>query len=139
MIPYEITEHTAEIGVKAYGRTLEELFAHMAQGMFGLIVPPEQVRPSRTLLVRAVGEDRERLLVAWLKELLFRFDTGRFLGKGFQVRFPGPGRLEAEVTGEPLDLGRHAVDKEVKAVTYCDLAVAQRPDGVWSAQVVFDI
>lgn len=139
MIPYEVIEHTAEIGIRAYGRNQEELFAHMAEGMFSLIVPPEEVQPSLSKTVAATAEDLEGLLVTWLKELLFLFDTEHFLGRSFLIKSMKPTRIEAAVSGEMLDVSRHSVDKEVKAVTYCDLSVVQRPDGVWSAQVIFDI
>jgi len=139
MIPYEIVEHTAEIGIRAYGRTLEELFEHMAEGMFSLIVPPEEVRPQTTISVRAQAEGTEYLLVAWLRELLYRFDTEKLLGRSFKVERLEETRVRGTVSGEKLDFSRHTVGKEVKAVTYCDLGLAQGVDGIWSAQVIFDI
>ena len=139
MQPYEIVDHTAEIGIKACGRTQEELFSNMARGMFSLLVPPEQVEERSTLRVKAEGVDPERLLVAWLRELLFLFDTRRFLGKSFRIERLEAGRIEAAVSGEKLDLQRHSVDKEVKAATYCDLSLRQEPGGLWTAQVIFDI
>ncbi|GER91602.1 hypothetical protein KDW_57640 [Dictyobacter vulcani] len=42
--PYEVFEHTADIGIHAYGSTLEELFIHAAEGMESLMVAPEQLR-----------------------------------------------------------------------------------------------
>ena len=139
MRPYEIIEHTAEIGVRAYGGNLEELFAHMAQGMFSLIVPPEEVQPQTSFTLKVNSDSLDRLMVAWLRELLFLFDTKRFLGRIFQVRFTDSLSLEATVSGEDLEFERHHVDKEVKAVTYCDLSVTQNPDGTWVSQVIFDI
>ena len=139
MQPYEIVGHTADIGVKAYGRTREELFAHMAEGMFSLIVPPAEVFPQREVPVQAEGEGDDRLLVAWLRELLYLFDTQHFLANSFRIRRLEPNRIQAVVSGELLDEGRHHPDKEVKAVTYCDLTVGKSPDGTWSAQVIFDI
>lgn len=140
MIPYEITEHTAEIGVRAYGRTREELFAHMAQGMMSLMVPPAQIKPAVTYSVKAsAANDEERLLVAWLKELLYLFAVKKLIGKEFKIRRLTAGCVEAEVSGEKLDLARHEVDKEVKAVTYCELSLTRGADGLWSAQVIFDI
>lgn len=137
--PYEWIEHTAEIGVKATGKTKEELFAHMAQGMFSLIVPPEQVQEKSSISVSAKGQGSDELLLAWLKELLYRFDTQHFLGKSFQIQRMDAGSIEAVAVGETLDLNRHSIDKEVKAVTYCDLSLTQAPDGTWVAQVIFDI
>lgn len=137
--PYEIVEHTADIGIRAHGRSREELFAHMAEGVFSLIVPPEEVHATQTLPMRAQAEEWEGLLVAWLRELLYLFDTRRFLVKSAQVKRLEPTRIEAEVSGETLDPARHSVDKEVKAVTYCDLSLRQEADGGWTAQVIFDI
>lgn len=140
MQPYEIVEHTADIGIRATGRSLEELFAHMAQGMFSLIVPPESVEERQSVPVKAEGgPEQDRLLQAWLRELLYLFDTRHFLGKRFSIEALRPGRIEATVFGETLDPARHPVDKEVKAVTYCELGVEQLPDGTWRAQVIFDI
>lgn len=139
MRPYEIVEHTADIGVRATGRTPEELFTHMAQGMFSLIVPPEEVQAGQKReIVKAQAEDWEALLVAWLKELLYLFDTRHFLPHSFAIRRLEPTKIEAELSGETLDPRRHSVDKEVKAVTYCGLALRQEAD-VWSAQVILDI
>lgn len=139
MKPFEIIEHTADIGIKGTGRTVEELFEHMAQGMFSLIVPPEEVRLQVSVPVQARAEGKELLLVAWLRELLVLFDTKGILGRSFKVERLKETQLLATVSGEKLDLTRHHADKEVKAVTYCDLSLKQEADGGWSAQVIFDI
>ena len=139
MRPYEIVEHTADIGIRGCGQTPKELFAHMAQGVFSLIVPPGEVRAAEKRMVQAQADGWDRLLVAWLRELLYLFDTQHFLAKEFSIHRLDPTRIDAEAAGEVLDLERHTVDKEVKAVTYCDLWVQQAPDGGWSAQVILDI
>src|SRR3990172_9412846 len=41
--PYEILEHTADVGIKAYGRTLPELFVNAARGMIALALDPPVV------------------------------------------------------------------------------------------------
>ncbi len=138
-MPYQIVEHTADIGIRATGRTPEELFEQMAEGMFSLIVPPEEVHPQMTRTVQASADGNERLLVAWLRELLVLFDTERILGKSFKVRRLGEAGIQGMLSGEKLDLARHHVDKEVKAVTYCGLEVVRQEDGTWAAQVIFDI
>ena len=139
MKPFEIIEHTAEIGIKGYGRTVEELFEHMAEGMFSLIVPPEEVRLKESASVEAKGEGKELLLAAWLRELLYLFDTRKIVGRSFKIERLKETQLLGTVSGEKLDLARHRVDKEIKAVTYCDLGIRQEADGTWSAQVIFDI
>jgi SHS2 domain-containing protein len=139
MAPYEIVEHTADIGIRASGRSREELFAQMAEGVFSLIVPPEEVRPAEMVPVKAEAGGWEDLLVAWLKELLYLFDTRHFLVKSVKVLRLEEGWIEAEVSGEKLDPARHSAGKEVKAVTYCGLSLKEEPGGGWSARVILDI
>lgn len=139
MTPYEVVEHTADVGVRGHGQTREELFEHMAEGVFSLIVPPEEVRTAETVAVKAEADGWEPLLVAWLRELLHLFNTRHFLVKSARVTRLEPGRIEAEVSGEKLDPARHSADKEVKAVTYCGLSLGREAGGAWSAQVILDI
>jgi|GEM_PF-981640 len=77
---YEILEHTADIGVRAWGRTLGEAFANMAMGMMSLIIPEHRLVLERDKRrVRASATDLEGLLVAWLEELVYLVDAERFL------------------------------------------------------------
>jgi SHS2 domain-containing protein len=73
--PYEVFEHTADVGLHAYGSTLPELFIHAAQGMESLMVSPEQVRLQVSREITVEGHDVVSLLIAWLNELIFLFDT----------------------------------------------------------------
>ena len=68
--PFEIVDHTADVGVRAYGATPEELFANAALGMFSIIGDVERVAPRETRDVRAEAEDVALLLAAFLGELL---------------------------------------------------------------------
>src|SRR5260221_3561559 len=57
--PYEVFEHTADIGLYAYGDTLAELFMHTAQGMESLMVAPEQVQVQVSRTISVQGQDRK--------------------------------------------------------------------------------
>ena len=37
MKPFEFIDHTADVGIKAWGATLTELFENSAKGMFSVI------------------------------------------------------------------------------------------------------
>lgn len=139
MVPYEVIGHTADIGIRACGQSREELFMNMARGMVGLIVPSEKIRLRSCRKVLARASDWEGLLVAWLREVLVLFDTRRFLAGDFRIHRLEPTHLAATLRGETLDEKRHPLGREVKAVTYCDLSITQRPDGIWTAQVIFDV
>jgi len=78
-IAYEVFDHTADIGLRAFGKTLPELFEHAAQGMESLMVPPEQVRVRESRDISVEGRDPVSLLINWLNALVFLFDTDYLL------------------------------------------------------------
>ena len=43
MIDYELIDHTADIGVKAYGKTLDEAFENAAKAMFDIITDKSEI------------------------------------------------------------------------------------------------
>ena len=135
---YEVLEHTADAGVVAHGRTLGETFAAAAEGMYALMVNPRTVGESVEREVALSAPDRERLLVAWLLELLFLTQTEGLVFRRFDVTLDGESALRARVWGEPLDPNRHEAGTEVKAVTRHQLEVAEE-DGGYRARVIFDI
>ncbi len=136
-VPFETIEHTADVGIVAYGRDLPELFANAARGMFHFLIDPGQVqvRARRTLTVEA--DDLEGLLVAWLSELLIVFNGDEFLPADFIVEEVTPTRVRATLSGEPIDPKRHRFRLDVKAATYHALEVTQTNG--WSARVIFDV
>ncbi len=131
---YEEIEHTADVGIRAYGKTASEIFAHAAEGMFSLIADPTEVEPKGEVEVRLAADDLPKLLVAWLSELLFLHETQRLLFCKFKVRVRGTS-LRAEAWGEAIDKRRHELKLAIKAVTYHRLSV-DLAKGV--AEVIFD-
>lgn len=136
---YEPLAHTADLGMIAYGRNLPELFAHAAWAMFDLMSDATTIRPQQTLRVRIeAAADLEDLMVQWLGELLYLYDTQRFLCCAASFERLEPTCLAATVQGETFDPQRHPIDTEIKAVTYHQITVA-RVDGGWQTQVIFDL
>ena len=137
-VPFEVFDHTADVGIHAYGETLKDLFVHTAQGMESLMVAPEQVRvtTSRTITVQA--HDTVLLLVAWLHELIFLFDTDYLLLREFDIDSLTETQLTARASGEPYDAKRHALSSAIKAVTWHEASVSHT-DGGYRATIIFDI
>ena len=70
---YELVDHTADIGVRAWGATPEEVYEQAAHAMFSLICDPREIGERETVEVDARGgPGRDLLLAAWLNELLYR-------------------------------------------------------------------
>ncbi len=134
LVGYEEIEHTADVGIRAHGKTASALFAHAAEGMFSLIADLDGVKPTGEVEIRLTAEDLPRLLVAWLSELLFLHETQRLLFRTFDVHVRGTS-LRANVWGERIDKRRHELKLAIKAVTYHRLTV-DVAKGV--AEVIFD-
>ncbi len=138
MQAFEVLDYTADVGLKAYGVTLKEVFENAATGMFSLITDLNNVKSVLYDEVFVEAEDRESLLVEWLNELLYRFEVKYKVYKRFEMlEWDEEHRLRARVYGEPLDLGRHEIKTQIKACSYQMLRVEH--DDIWSAQVIFDV
>jgi SHS2 domain-containing protein len=137
-LSYEVFEHTADIGLHAYGDTLEELFVHAAQGMESLMVAPEQIRPEVQREIVVEGHDEISLLIAWLNELIFLFDIEYLLFHDFTIDALSASRLKAQAIGEPYDAQHHDLSSAIKAVTWHEASVEQSDNG-YKARIIFDI
>lgn len=138
---YEYLEHTGDIGIRAYGSTLEELFINAAQGLFEAIADLSTVDTITQTEIEVSAESLEELMVAWLDELNFRHEVEEIFFREVEIReiSTAPYRLTAVAYGEPVDFTKHVVYTEVKSITYHQLIVEQTPDDRWMAQVIFDL
>lgn len=136
---FTLFEHTADVGVRAWGGSRETVFEEAAKGMFSLVCDPQTVGREEKLPVRveAPSGDFELLLVAWLNELLYLFEAQRIVFSEFRVLELTANGLTAEVAGEALG-SHHAVCGGVKAATYHGLKLAPTTDG-WEAEVILDV
>ena len=132
---YEEIEHTADVAIRAYGASLNELFANAAEGMFSLIADLEAVKPIGEIEVRVSEEDMPTLLLRWLSELLYIHETQRLLFSRFEVEVSGMS-LVGRARGEGIDKARHELKLVIKAVTRHRLTVDPER-GI--AEVIFDI
>jgi len=128
-------EHTADWALHVHGRDLPELFTHAAQGMVALITDSEQLRnPDVSGEVVLSAADVETLLVDWLSELLYLWETEGVLYTAFEIIEATPTFLRAKMRGRK----GVRVKKEIKAVTYHGLQVRRKAEG-FEATIVFDV
>ena len=136
---YEIMEHTADVGLRVFGKDQKELFANAAYGLFNLIVADlGTIRPEQAISLTVEAQDVEELFADWLRELLYLCNAERWLFSKFEVLDIDPNRLKASCWGETYDPSRHIWEMEIKAVTVHRLRVEKGEAG-WKAQVIFDI
>ena len=134
---FELFDHTADVGVIAYGADMKQAFANAARALFSLITELEDVAESLHRDIEVTAADEEGLLVEWLNELIYLFDAEGIIFKRFEITDLNTKQLRARVYGERVDPERHKLKTGVKAATYYTLKVA-RDDGC-KVQVIFDV
>ena len=136
-VGYELVDHTADIGVRLWGPTVEEVFEQAALATFSLVCDPLQVEDLQGVDVALEAEAQDLLLAAWLNELLFIFEARKLVLSQFDILELGERSLRARVYGEPLHEG-HVLCGGVKAATLHELSLKRRDDG-WEGFVLLDV
>ena len=134
---FEILDHTADVGIIAYGADIKQAFANAARGLFSLITELGDVQEVFHRDIEVTATDEESLLVAWLNELIYQFDTENIVFRRFEITELNDTRLKARSYGEKVDRARHKLKTGVKAATYHMLKINKDDGG--KVQVIFDI
>jgi SHS2 domain-containing protein len=132
-MPYELFDHTGDLGIEARAPTLEELFAVCGRALSAILVEIPAPKPAGTDTFPVAGAHPDEELRDFLQELLYRFSAEHRVFVGFSAL---PGAVAA--SWEPYDPDRHPLQTELKAVTYHQLEVVREGEG-WKGRVIFDV
>ena len=135
---FEIIDHTADVGIIAYGTDIKELFSNVALALLSLITESDSIKENLHLDVEVTSHDRSSLLVEWLNELIYLFDVKYILFNRFDIITLSHNQLRATCYGEGFDPKRHKLKLAIKAATYHMLSLDKDSDG-YKAQVILDI
>jgi SHS2 domain-containing protein len=91
------------------------------------------------------GQDDEELILNWLREILYSFESEGMLYTRFDVEVETVGseetgriQIKGRLGGEKLNPTRHGICTEIKAITRHGLAVKKRNHG-WELTLLFDV
>lgn len=135
---FKILEHPSETGVQAFGGNYSEALRNAALGLAHIIAPEIRRGDFAKRIVEAEAETREQLVVRWLQEFIFLFDTECFLPEGFEEASITDTSARAVCKGVIISRGAETSGVEVKAVTYHQLDVSMKDENC-TIQVYFDI
>ena len=139
---FEEVDHTADLGLRVRAESLEGLLRQAALGLASLLTDPAAVGSSERATIEVRGIDLEELLVAWLNELLYRFESKRLVLTAFpelHIERGGEGyRLLAAGTGGRWDPQHHPPGAPIKAATYHGLKIVPATDGGFEITLIFD-
>ena len=134
---FEIVNHTADVGIIAYGADMNEAFANAAKALFSLITELDDVEEVMHRDIELTAPDQESLLVEWLNELIYLFDAENIIFKRFDITQLSQTHLKARSYGHKVDSSKHKLKTGVKAATYHMLKIDKNNGG--KVQVLFDI
>jgi SHS2 domain-containing protein len=146
MKKFEVLEHKADLKIKVFGKTKEELFENAMVGMFEA-AKYEMIKRLTTrrlttkrlaikrLAIKIKSIDLPSLLVDFLSEVLYLAETKKLVFEKVEFKKFTENEIEAKLTGNQLKrMGIH-----IKGVTYHELDICQKKDGTWQATIIFDI
>ena len=134
---FEIIDHTADLGIRAYGADMKGAFANAARALFRLVAELDDVKEVLHRDTKITATDEESLLVEWLNELIYLFDAEHIIFKRFDITQLNSTQLKARSYGEKVKRSKHKLKTGVKAATYHMLKI-DKDDGC-KVQVLFDI
>lgn len=139
-------DHTADVGLRIWASSLDELFVQAARGMCSLLLASDQYeftliiprREQKTYTIELTSTSAELLLREWLSELLYIHSTERIYFIDFAIRQVDDTHVTAQAAGIEFSGEDEHLFTEIKAVTYHGLEVTRDQEG-FRAQVIFDI
>ncbi|MBE3116066.1 archease [Candidatus Bathyarchaeota archaeon] len=139
---FEFLEHTADVYIRAHGKTMEEAYENAALAMFETITDTDQVAQSEADSIEVEAEDQYALLYNWLEALLVNSETKGMLYSKFQINSwketAENFKIKAKIWGEKFDPQKHPQKVAVKAVTYHRMVIIREMDRV-ILELILDI
>jgi len=129
MQKFEFFDHTADVGIKAYGKDLNEAFENAALAVFELMTDTSKVEPKEVREIQVEGYDIENLLYRWIESLLVYYDSELLLFSKFKVNIDINNlKLTGKAWGERFNQEKHEGRIVVKAMTYHEMSIENKGD-----------
>jgi len=135
---YRITKHQNELAVRITGNSQAELFVNSGLALFDVMADPDKIEVKDRLPLEVEAADRDELIVNWLRELLYLYQSGGYLVKEFKIIEVKDSLVKAEVCGEKVDPDRHEIKQEIATVAEHKSRM-QKTGNQWVAQVIFEL
>jgi GxxExxY protein len=132
---FEILEHRADLKIRVFGKTKEELFENAIIGMFEVAKYEKEIKSQKSKVkIKIKSIDFVSLLVDFLSEILYLVETKKLVFEKVEFKKFTENEIEAILTGIPLK----RMGVYIKGVTYHGLKILQKK-GTFEAEILFDI
>ncbi len=134
---FQILEHTADVGIRATGDSLEEVFKQAALGLAEILGASRPGAHGEDFRLDLEAADVAALLVYWLSDILYLQESRDAL-----ITDVRPAKIDEHHARGTLTLAPRGEERlagtAVKAVTYHQLKVRETDEG-WVAEVYLDV
>ena len=134
----ELDGITADLGIEAWGETLEEMFIQAGLGLAAAIAQLTENRDTFTRTILIEAPSTLDLLVKFLNEIIYLEEVDGFLLHHIPGLSIESSNLKATLAGVTFNPSLHSINAHIKAATYHDLSIEEKP-GEFRVRVIFDV
>lgn len=135
---YRLNKHQSEIAVRVIGNSQADLFVNSAFALFDVMADIQAIESKERLPLEVEGTDRDDLMVNWVRELLYLYQSSGYLLREFQVHEVKDTIVRAEVCGEKIDPDRHEIKQEIASIAFHKSRM-EKTGNQWTAHLIFEI
>jgi SHS2 domain-containing protein len=139
---FNFIDHTADIALEIYGKTLNDLFTAAAFGFKEAVIKVNKESSNERKSIELKEASLEELLAGFIDELNFLLQTKRWLFSSVDnleiISKENHYYLTAELSGGELLENQFDLLEEIKAVTFHQMEISEKNKSYFT-RLVFDI
>ncbi|MDX1611903.1 MAG: archease [Candidatus Thermoplasmatota archaeon] len=139
MSPWQVLDHTADVGLTVTAESLEAAMGELVEGYGHLVCPDGEIEQREERVLEVQAPNLEDLVIDLLDEVNVLHQMEGFIPARCTARLDLTGdapRVSLTMHGEAWDEERHGYLMEIKATTYHGMEVIEEPARI---VVIFDI
>lgn len=133
---YKYIDHTADLGIEVYGKTLKELFINIGKAIFETQISGK-IEKKKEIKIKIKSESIEDMFIDWCRELLYNFSVKGFIPQNYEISIKDLS-LTANLSGDIFASNRHKIKIEIKNPTYHNLEL-KKTNEHYQATIIFDV
>ena len=139
---YQTIDHTADIAIEISGNSLEDLFRTAYQAWYETVLGSLTITSKGRKRIKFEADSPEELLVNFINEINYWLMVKKWIPAKIRklelTDTDGHLNLWVVADGQSLDIKRHVLQVEVKAVTFHQLEIKQIGHNFFT-RMVFDV
>lgn len=135
---YKVIRRSTELSIRLSGDSRTQILADAGFALLDLLVDLSSVEIRESITLEVEGVDDDDLLVNWMRELLYEYETSGYMLKEFDIQEAGEFAVRVEARGEKFDPDRHEEREAIGAVAE-RVSHLGKMGSLWTAQVSFEL